>query len=210
MSDGNNINEMKTDINMDGRNAQINKDSKNTENVCRQHLADKGYVQLYYGNGKGKTTAAMGLALRAAGCGLQVFIAQFVKGMKYSELKSIEKLKDNITVKQYGRGCFIRRQATDKDIQAARKGFSEVREIISSAKYDLVILDEITIAEYFKLISIEDILEIIASKPDRVELVLTGRKADGRIIEAADLVTEMVEVKHYYNQGIEARKGIEK
>jgi cob(I)alamin adenosyltransferase len=177
---------------------------------CGQQLRGKGYVQLYYGNGKGKTTAAMGLALRAAGCGLKVYIAQFVKGMKYSELTSLEKLKNNITVKQYGRGCFIRRQATEKDIQAAQKGLSEVRKTIMSGKYDMVILDEITIAEYFKLISVEDILDVIASKPDHMELVLTGRKADSRIIDAADLVTEMVEIKHYYNVGIEARKGIEK
>jgi len=177
---------------------------------CRQHLEDKGYVHLYYGNGKGKTTAAMGLALRASGCGLKVYIAQFVKGMKYSELDSLAKLKDSITVKQYGRGCYIRRQATEKDVEAAQKGLAEVKKIIASGKYDMVILDEITIAEFFKLISVQDILDIISSKPDYVELVLTGRKADPRIIEAADLVTEMVEVKHYYTKGIEARKGIEK
>lgn len=179
-------------------------------NDCRRHLLDKGYVQLYYGNGKGKTTAAMGLALRAAGCGLQVYIAQFVKGLKYSELISLEKLKENITVKQYGRGCYIKREATQKDVDAAQNGLSEVKNIVASGKYDVVILDEITIAEYFKLLSVEDVLDLIASKPHNVELILTGRKADSRIIEAADLVTEMVEIKHYYNKGIEAREGIEK
>jgi len=182
----------------------------NKEKECRQHPKGEGFVHLYYGNGKGKTTAAMGLALRAAGCGLQVYIAQFVKGMKYSELNSLLKLKDNITVKQYGRGCFIRRQATEKDVQAAQKGLAEVKDIIASEKYDVVILDEITIAEFFKLISVQDILEIIAAKPKHVELVLTGRKADVKIIDAADLVTEMVEIKHYYTKGIEARTGIEK
>jgi len=177
---------------------------------CKEYHLNKGLTQLYYGNGKGKTTAAMGLALRAAGCGLKVYIAQFVKGLKYSELISLAKLKDNITVRQYGRGCFIRRKATQKDVEAAQKGFEEVKKIIVSGKYDVVILDEITIAEYFKLISVEDILALMASKPKNVELILTGRKADSRIIEAANLVTEMVEIKHYYNEGIEAREGIEK
>ncbi len=180
------------------------------ENDCREHLLNKGYVQLYYGNGKGKTTAAMGLALRAAGCGLKVYIAQFVKGLKYSELTSLAKLKDNITVKQYGRGCYIKKEATQKDVEAAQRGLSEVKNIVASGKYDVVILDEITIAEYFKLLSVEDVLALIDSKPQNVELILTGRKADSRIIQAADLVTEMVEIKHYYNEGIEAREGIEK
>ncbi len=186
------------------------KDISKNKKYFKQHLEDKGYVHLYFGNGKGKTTAAIGLALRAAGCGLKVYIAQFVKGMKYSELDSLAKLKDSITVKQYGRGCYIRRQATEKDVEAAQKGLADVKKIIASGKYDMVILDEITIAEFFKLISVQDILDIISSKPDNVELVLTGRKADYRIIDAADLVTEMVEVKHYYTKGIEARKGIEK
>ncbi|HEX7561066.1 MAG TPA: cob(I)yrinic acid a,c-diamide adenosyltransferase, partial [Candidatus Humimicrobiaceae bacterium] len=141
------------------------------EKDCKESHLEKGLVQLYYGNGKGKTTAAMGLALRAAGCGLQVYIAQFVKGMKYSELISLAKLKENITVKQYGRGCFIRREATQKDIDAALKGLAEVKKIVASGKYDLIILDEITIAEYFKLLSVEDILSLIASKPQNVELI---------------------------------------
>jgi cob(I)alamin adenosyltransferase len=183
---------------------------KSKKNDCRECHLNKGLVQLYFGNGKGKTTAAMGLALRAAGCGLQVYIAQFVKGLKYSELISLAKLKDNITVKQYGRGCFIKKEATQKDVDAAQKGLAEVRKVVTSGKYDVVILDEITIAEYFKLLSVEEILALISSKPQNVELILTGRKADSRIIEAADLVTEMVEVKHYYNEGIEAREGIEK
>ena len=183
---------------------------KSIKKDCIVPHLDKGLVQLYYGNGKGKTTAAMGLALRAAGCGLQVYIAQFVKGMKYSELLSLAKLKENITVKQYGRGCFIRKEATQKDVDAAQKGLAEVKKIVASGKYDVIILDEITIAEYFKLLSVEDILALIVSKPQNVELILTGRKADSRIIDAADLVTEMVEIKHYYNKGIEAREGIEK
>jgi cob(I)alamin adenosyltransferase len=170
----------------------------------------KGYVHVYTGTGKGKTTAALGLAVRAAGCDMKVFIAQFMKGMEYSEIKCLERLKDNITVKQYGTGCFIRREPTQKDIEAARQGLKESMEIITSGIYDVVILDEITIAEYFGLILVKDIINLIDSKPDHVELILTGRKTNKRIIDRADLVTEMREVKHYYSRGIQARKGIEK
>ena len=170
----------------------------------------KGYVQVYTGDGKGKTTAAFGLALRAAGYDLQVFIAQFIKGRRYSEIKSLEKLKDNITIEQYGRGFFIRKKPCDEDIKAAKAGLAEIKELLASGKYDLVILDEINVAVYFKIISLEDILDLIDLKPDDVELVLTGRKVDQRIIEKADLVTEMREIKHYYSNGVIARKGIEK
>jgi len=170
----------------------------------------KGYVQVYTGNGKGKTTAAFGLALRAAGAGLKVFIAQFVKGMKYSELESIKKLDDMITIKQYGRGRFIRKKINQKDINLAQDGLKEVRNIIDSGNYHLVILDEANIATHFKLFSVQELLNLINSKPDHVELVITGRYADPLIIDKADLVTEMYEIKHYYQKGIKARTGIEK
>ena len=137
---------------------------------------------------------------------MKVFIGQFVKGMKCSEIKSLEKLKENIIVKQFGRGCFIEKNPDDKDIRAAITGLEELKEIIISGKYDLVILDEINIAFYFKLISIEDVLGLIDLKPDKTELVFTGRKADKRLIERADLVTEMIEVKHYYKTGVTSRK----
>jgi len=169
----------------------------------------KGYVQVYTGNGKGKTTAAFGLALRAAGNDMKVFIGQFVKGMKYSEIKALDKLSEHITVKQYGRGCFINREPDGKDIKAAVSGFEELKRIVVSRNYDLVILDEINIALHLRLISIEDVLELIDLKPDEMELVITGRKADKRLIEKADLVTEMLEVKHYYKTGVTSRKGIE-
>ena len=169
----------------------------------------KGYVQLYTGNGKGKTTAALGLALRAAGAGMRVFIAQFAKGMKFSELKSIERLGEIITIKQYGRSNFIRDKAEPEDIELARKGLEEVRSILSQGNYQMVILDEATIAVHFNLFSSEELLDIIKSKPEHVELVITGRHADPLIIEHADLVTEMREIKHYYHKGIKARPGIE-
>lgn len=170
----------------------------------------KGYVQVYTGNGKGKTTAAFGLALRAAGAGLKVFIAQFVKGMKYSELESIKKLDDMITIKQYGRGWFIEKEINQEDINLAQNGLKEVRNIINSGDYQLVILDEANIATHFKLFSPQELLDIINSKPEHVELVITGRHADPLIIDKADLVTEMHEIKHYYHKGIKARPGIEK
>jgi len=170
----------------------------------------KGYVQVYTGDGKGKTTAALGLAVRAAGAGLKTFIAQFVKGMKYCELDCLERLSDSITIKQYGRDCFIYREPAEEDIRAAREGLAEVREVMVSGQYDLVILDEANIATYYQLFSVDDLLDFIAARPEGVELVITGRRADPKVIEAADLVTEMKEVKHYYQQGVQARDGIEK
>jgi cob(I)alamin adenosyltransferase len=170
----------------------------------------KGRVQIYTGNGKGKTTAALGLALRAAGAGLRVFIGQFAKGSPCSEHKAIAKFAPAIMIKQFGKKCFIRRNPDDDDLKLARKGFSEIREILTSAKHDLVILDEITVANKYGLISVDEILDLIKTKPATVELVLTGRNADKRLVKAADLVTEMKEIKHYYKTGLPARVGIEK
>ncbi len=170
----------------------------------------EGYVQVYTGNGKGKTTAALGLALRAVGAGFKIFIGQFVKGMKYSELDSFKLLSDHITVKQYGRNIFIRNNPKEEDIQIAREGLEEVRQVLTSGDYQLVIMDEANIATYYKLFSVDELLEVIDSKHAQTELVITGRNADPRIIERADLVTEMKEIKHYYTEGVNARKGIEK
>lgn len=170
----------------------------------------KGYVQVYTGDGKGKTTAALGLALRAAGAGLKVYVAQFVKGMKYSEINILDKLSDSILLKQYGRRFFINRTPDEKDIRAAREGLKEAREIMRSGEYQVIILDEATIATHYNLFSVEELLDFIRTKPEDVELVITGRMADPRVIEAADLVTEMKEVKHYYQNGVKARDGIEK
>ncbi|MBW2202881.1 MAG: cob(I)yrinic acid a,c-diamide adenosyltransferase [Deltaproteobacteria bacterium] len=170
----------------------------------------KGYIQIYTGNGKGKTTAAFGLALRAVGAGLKVYIAQFVKGAEYSELESVKKLSDSITLRQYGLGFFVNREPDKEDVRVAREGLKEVREIMCSGMYDLVILDEANVAIYHDLFSVEDLLDFMRTKPENVELVITGRRADPRIIESADLVTEMKEIKHYYHSGVEARIGIEK
>ena len=170
----------------------------------------EGRIQVYTGNGKGKTTAALGLALRAAGAGMKVFIAQFVKGMKYSELASIKRLSPDIILKQYGRKNFIHGKPAPEDVAAAKIGMEEVRRLFRSGEYDMIILDEINIATHMQLILVEDLLSLIELRPPGLELVLTGRNADPRIIRRADLVTEMREVKHYYKNGVNARPGIEK
>jgi cob(I)alamin adenosyltransferase len=170
----------------------------------------RGYVHVYTGDGKGKTTAAFGLALRAAGAGLKVFIAQFVKGMEYGELKAIKPLSESITLRQYGRRCFIREKPDEQDIAMAKRGLKEVHGVVASGKYRLVILDEANIATHFGLFSVEDLLDVIDSRAEGVELVITGRNADPRVVERADLVTDMREIKHYYREGVEARDGIER
>jgi len=169
---------------------------------------EKGYIHIYTGNGKGKTTAAFGLAVRALLSGKNVFIGQFVKDMKYNETKLVEHF-DNIIIKQLGNGCFIDRKADTDDITAATEGLRECKDVLSSGKYDLVILDEITIALYFKLFTINDVIDIIKSKAYNTEVVLTGRYAPKEFIDIADLVTEMVEIKHYYTQGVLSRDGID-
>ncbi len=169
----------------------------------------KGYVQVYTGNGKGKTTAALGLALRAAGAGLRVYIAQFVKGMPYSEHKALERFQDLITVRLFGRCCFIEREPQPEDIEAARKGLDEVLAVVASGRYDVVILDEANIATHFRLFSAEDLLRVLDARPDHVELVVTGRYAHPALLERADLITEMLEARHYYAKGVAARPGIE-
>ncbi|MBM4306118.1 MAG: cob(I)yrinic acid a,c-diamide adenosyltransferase [Deltaproteobacteria bacterium] len=170
----------------------------------------RGYIQVYTGDGKGKTTAALGLALRASGAGLKVYFAQFVKGMVYSEIKALRNLSHSVVIKQYGKDGFINRASGEEDKKAAEEGLNDARRIVKSGEYDLVILDEANIAVQLDLISVKDLLELIYSKPDHVEIVLTGRSADPKIIEAADLVTEMTDVKHYYRKGIQARNGIER
>jgi len=169
----------------------------------------RGLIQVYTGNGKGKTTAAFGLALRSVGAGKKVFIAQFIKGMPYSEIESVNKFLPGIIIRQYGLDCFIVNQPTEKDINAARDGLSEVSKIIISGEYDLVILDEACIAVHYNLFSVNDLIDILTSRPATVEIVVTGRYASHELIEIADLVTEMKEIKHYYHQGVQARKGIE-
>jgi len=177
----------------------------------RDRGKSKGMIQVYTGSGKGKTTAALGLAMRALGHGFKVYIIQFMKGnIRYGEVETARQLSPNIVIKQMGRETFVDRNNPDKvDIELAQKAFQLATEVIAGGQYDIVILDEINVAVDFGLISLEALLNLLDSKPSHVELVLTGRGAKREAIEKADLVTEMVEVKHYYRDGTHSREGIE-
>ena len=169
----------------------------------------KGYIHVYTGPGKGKTTAALGLGLRAAGAGLKVHMLQFMKGRRYSELDAIENIP-GFTISQHGRDEFVSKENPDQvDIDLAQQGFAYAKEIIKKEKYDLVILDEINVAVDFNLIDVDDVLKLVEGKPEKLELVLTGRYAHPKIVKIADYVTEMLEIKHPYQHGVEARKGID-
>ena len=169
---------------------------------------EKGFVQLYTGNGKGKTSAAFGMALRAAMADKKVYVGQFVKSMKYSETR-IEEFLDNITIHQFGRGCYLLRDVEEEDRQAAREGLQACRQALSSGTWDLVILDEVTIALRFNLFTTDELLHILEEKAEHTEVILTGRSAPQELIDRADLVTDMVEVKHYYMQGVLSRPGFD-
>ena len=169
----------------------------------------KGYIHVYTGPGKGKTTSAIGLGVRAAGAGYKVHMLQFMKGRRYSELDSIDNI-DKFSFSQHGRDEFVNKNNPEKvDIDLASKGFKKAKEIINSNKFDMIILDEINVAIDYNLIDIKDVLKLIEEKPEGLELVLTGRYAHPEIVKFADYVTEMLEIKHPYQQGIEARKGID-
>ena len=179
---------------------------------------EKGYIQVYTGNGKGKTTAALGVALRSIGNGFKVAIGQFVKSpeFQYNEVKAFsllsaaEGFSGEIIIKQFGTGCCIHGEPTGTDKEGAARGLRQVSEWINSGNYNVVILDEINIALWLKLITIEEVIKLLTNKPEHVEIIVTGRHAPKEIIEIADLVTEMKEIKHYYNEGVIARPGIER
>ncbi len=164
-------------------------------------------IQVYTGKGKGKTTAALGLAIRAVGAGLKVYICQFAKGRGSGELNSLKKHK-NIKLEQFGDCSFIRK-ISEKDLQSAKNGLIACSKAIKSGKYNVVILDEINIAAKLKLLNSKDICRLIKQAPKKTEVILTGRGASKEIIECADLVSEIKEIKHYFNKGVKARKGIE-
>jgi cob(I)alamin adenosyltransferase len=170
---------------------------------------DKGLVQVYTGDGKGKTSAAFGLALRAVGRGLHVYIIQFIKGgFDYGELYVVKRLP-NLSLEAFGRGEFIEEDPKEEDYNHAQNAMKLAEKIITAGKHDIVILDEINVALKLRLIKLESVLKLIKQKPKHVELVLTGRHAPNEILQAADLVTDMKDVKHPYREGFQARQGIE-
>ncbi|WP_312093061.1 cob(I)yrinic acid a,c-diamide adenosyltransferase [Aminipila sp.] len=178
--------------------------------LCRQEeiIMEKGYIQLYTGNGKGKTTAAFGLALRAAMAGKRIYIGQFIKGIAYEETKCTKYIS-GIDIEQYGTGCLIDREPDKDDRKRAVAGLERCKEALTNGKYDVVIMDEITITIFFHLLSDEEVISAIQARKNEIEVILTGRYASDKLIAAADLVSEMREVKHYYSQGILSRKGID-
>jgi len=171
---------------------------------------EQGLVQVYTGNGKGKTSAAFGLALRAIGRGLKVYVVQFIKGgFDYGELYMVDKLP-NLKLKAFGIVELVtEKPPRKKDVELAQEALALAEQVVKSGEYNIVILDEINVALNLKLINLNEVLELIKEKPKHVELILTGRYAPTEIIEAADLVTEMKEIKHPFNKGYQARKGIE-
>jgi len=170
---------------------------------------DKGYIHVYTGPGKGKTTSAIGLGIRAAGAGNKVHMIQFMKGRKYCELNILDDI-NNFTYSQHGRDEFVDKKNPEQiDIDLARKGFEHAKKLIRSKKYDMIILDEINVAVDFNLIKIDELLDLIQEKPVGLELIITGRYAKKDIIKNSDYVTEMLEIKHPYKKGVEARRGCE-
>ena len=169
----------------------------------------KGYVQVYTGNGKGKTTAALGLAIRAAGAGMRVYIGQFLKQGCYNELESLKRFSDLVVIEQFGTGQYVFGEPTDEDRTAAAKAYRALADAVASGKYDVVIMEEANVSLSFGLITEKDLFQIIDNKPEGVEIIITGRGATPALIEKADLVTEMKSIKHYYEKGVIARKGIE-
>jgi cob(I)alamin adenosyltransferase len=172
----------------------------------------RGYLEVYTGDGKGKTTAAIGLMVRALGAGMNVFFAQFIKAGRYSEIDAIESISKpgaSLVCRQYGKGCFIMRAPTDDDRAAAREGLADALREMLSGQYQLVVLDEANVAVKLGLLEESELLGFVDKRPDMVELVVTGRGAAKALIERADLVTEMREIKHYYQKGVRARRGIE-
>ena len=168
----------------------------------------QGYIQVYTGDGKGKTTAALGVSIRSLAAGYRVYFAQFIKGMQTGEL-SLSHSFPEFTIVQYGEGRFIDGKPEESDIIAARKGRDVCAEILRSGEFDLVVLDEINVALHYGLFEPSEVIAALTGRAPNVDVICTGRYAPAELIEAADLVTEMKKVKHYYAAGVRARRGIE-
>ena len=177
---------------------------------------EKGYLHIYTGNGKGKTTAAFGLTLRAIGAGKNVYIGQFIKSMEYHENRLVQLLEQagdpsfgKLTIELLGRGCFITQKPQEEDVRMAHEALQHCAELLKGNEYQVVILDELCVALYFQLVSVQEVMDALKDRNPAVEVVITGRKAPQELIDLADLVTEMQEVKHYYQQGVLSRDGID-
>ncbi|MDD5167656.1 MAG: cob(I)yrinic acid a,c-diamide adenosyltransferase [Syntrophales bacterium] len=170
----------------------------------------RGIVYVITGNGKGKTTAALGQALRAIGHGCKVFMVQFMKGKKYGEVLAAEKFLPDLVIRQSGLDSFVMRESpAPVDVELARRGLEMAKEALAGGNYGMVILDEINVALDFKLISLSDVLKIIDGRPAAVDLILTGRYAPKEIVDLADTVSEIQEIKHHYTQGLKERACME-
>ena len=180
--------------------------------MASKEKLDVGYVQVYTGDGKGKTTAALGQAFRSVGHNMKVFMILFMKGnIEYGELETARRLAPFIEIREMGRETFVSKENPEQiDIKWAEDALELANQVLFSGEYDMIILDEVNVAIDFGLIKLKDVLELVHNKPLKVELILTGRYVHPEIIEAADLVTEMKLVKHYYDRGIQARVGIER
>lgn len=180
------------------------------KSLKRGYYDMKGHIHIYTGNGKGKTTAALGLAIRTVGAGGKVFIGQFLKSGDYSEVKALKKFGNQVDLEHYGLGRFVKGNPSQDDIEAGLAGYHRIARIIEKGEHDLVIIDEGNIAVKYKIFSEQDLLDLFEKKPDHVEIVVTGRGASPAVMEKADLVMEMESIKHYYQRGVKARVGIEK
>jgi cob(I)alamin adenosyltransferase len=185
-----------------------NKDSGILEQVL---MNCSGKIQIFTGEGKGKTTAALGLAWRAVGRGLKVLMIQFLKAPDTSgEHFSAKALAPMLVIKPMGRKGFIHRRGCEpQDVELAKAALAEARSAMLSGEYDIIILDEVNYAVHFGLISVEEVLKLMDSRPENLELVLTGRYARPEIISRADLVLEIKKIKHPFDKGVGAREGIE-
>jgi cob(I)alamin adenosyltransferase len=183
---------------------------KSSNNPPSPRQKRRGLVQLFTGDGKGKTSAAIGSVIRALGHGLKVYIVFFMKGdYPYGERNILSQLP-NVTVESFGSADFVDPQNINpEEREEAERALAAARQAMLSGNYDLVVLDEVNVAVAFKLIELEPVLKLIDEKPEEVELILTGRRADTKLVQAADLVTEMLKIKHPYDGGLAAREGIE-
>lgn len=170
---------------------------------------EKGYIQVYTGNGKGKTTAAVGLIVRAVGAGKRAYLGQFMKDKASCEINVLKERFPEVCVELYGGGLVLGREPSAEDLKRAADGLKKAQEAVCSGKYDLVVLDEINVVVFLGLLPLEGVLTLMNEKPRALELVLTGRYAHEEIIKAASLVSEIAQVKHYFNEGVPARTGIE-